>query len=350
MIIKGKAETAGLLARPPVHLRAALFHGRDAGLVRDRAQRLAGRVTERPDDPFDVGLMVQSDIDDQPQRLEEELAAISMLGGRRLVWLRLSDDKGYAAKRTVEALASHVAGEFNPDAFFLIEAPALSKDAPLRKSAEREPSVAVVACYDDEPADLKELARHALSKESLGLTNEALDLFVGRLPPDRGVAKAEIERLILFLGPHAGRSTDVPELQDFLGVEAEASLGRAADDAFGGRLAEAQAALAGAGLPSGSAPAAVRAMGYHLGRLRRVLTAHESGAELKSAARAAGVFWKEEREFLRQARAWTLHHLDSLQSEVLAADQSCKHTGAPAELLAERLALSIAMRAQRLGL
>ena len=62
------------------------------------------------------------------------------------------------------------------------------------------------------------------------------------------------------------------------------------------------------------------------------------------------MFWKNEREFLRQARAWTLADLDKLQPEVLAADRACKTAGSPDQLIAERLALQIAGRARRLGL
>ena len=70
----------------------------------------------------------------------------------------------------------------------------------------------------------------------------------------------------------------------------------------------------------------------------------------QSAAKSVGVFWKTEREFLRQARAWTLPHLDQLQPLVLAADKACKTSGAPDDLIAERLVLTIASRARSLGL
>ncbi len=62
------------------------------------------------------------------------------------------------------------------------------------------------------------------------------------------------------------------------------------------------------------------------------------------------MFWKQEREFLRQARTWSLEELDRLQPEVLAADKACKTTGSPDQLIAERLALTVAGRARRLGL
>jgi DNA polymerase-3 subunit delta len=91
-------------------------------------------------------------------------------------------------------------------------------------------------------------------------------------------------------------------------------------------------------------------MGMHLGKLRRTLTLAQSGAGLAEAAKASGVFWKNEREFLRQARAWTLDGLEPLQAEILNADRACKTTGSPDQLIAERLALTIAGRARRLGL
>jgi DNA polymerase III subunit delta len=91
-------------------------------------------------------------------------------------------------------------------------------------------------------------------------------------------------------------------------------------------------------------------MGMHLGRLRRALTLHKSGAGLPEAAKAAGVFWKQEREFLRQARSWTLDELDRIQPDILNADKLCKTAGSPDQLIAERLALAVAGRARRLGL
>jgi DNA polymerase-3 subunit delta len=88
----------------------------------------------------------------------------------------------------------------------------------------------------------------------------------------------------------------------------------------------------------------------HLGKLRRTLTLAKAGAGLQEAAKASGVFWKQEREFLRQARAWSLADLDALQPQVLDADRACKTAGSPDRLIAERLALTVAGKAKRLGL
>jgi DNA polymerase-3 subunit delta len=350
MLLNRRPDIERFLSAPDKSVRAALIFGRDLGVVRERAQELAGKVAERPDDPFDVALVSDGDLDDDPGRLVDELMAYSLMGGRRLVRLRLSTERVGPDRLAAAALERHAAGEFNPDAFFLIEAGNLDRNSAVRRAAEKQPAAVAIPCYEDEVGDLARLTREALVKDKVSLTNEALDLFVRRLPHERGVARREIERLALYLGPGSGAVGTADDLTDFLGVEPEASLAEAAQDAFGGRLAAAQAGLRRAAQEGEGGPAAVRAMSQHLGRLRRTATLRAAGAELAEAAKASGVFWKNEREFLRQARAWDLRTIGEVQPEVLAADRACKQTGAPDQLIAERLALAIAAKARRLGL
>jgi len=350
VILAKRPDIERFLARPEVGIRAALIYGRDMGVVRDRAITLAAKVVKDPDDPFDVSQLTDGDLDGDAARLEGELAAQSLMGGRRLVRLRLASEKAAIDKQCAEALTRHAAGELNPDAFLLIEAGNLGRDSALRKAAEKHAGAVVIPCYEDEPGDVARMVRESLAAENVGLTTDALGLFVARMPKERGVARQEIERLILFLGPGSGMTAGPGDLEAFMGVEPEASLSDAAADAFGGRLAEAQAGLRRARAEGEGGPAAVRAIGMYLGRLRRTLTLAHNGAALAEAAKASGVFWKQEREFLRQARSWTLSDLDRLQPDVLAADKACKTAGSPDGLISERLALQIAGRARRLGL
>jgi DNA polymerase-3 subunit delta len=350
MILGKRPDIERFLSRPDADIRAALIYGRDMGVVRERGQQLAARIAKDPNDPFDVAQLTDGDLDGDAGRLEGELAAQSLMGGRRLVRLRFATDKQGLDKLAAEALTRHAAGELNPEAFLLIEAGNLGRESALRKAAEKAEGAAAIPCYEDEPGDVARQVREALARDNLALTSDALQLFVARMPKERGVARQEIERLALFLGPGSGATASPADLEQFLGVEPEASLSDAAADAFGGRLGEAQAGLRRAAQEGEGGPAAVRAMGMHLGRLRRTLTLAKSGAGLQEAAKAAGVFWKQEREFLRQARSWTLEELDRIQPLVLDADRLCKSAGAPDGLIAERLALTVAARARRLGL
>ncbi|MBL8554237.1 MAG: DNA polymerase III subunit delta [Phenylobacterium sp.] len=350
MILSKRPDIERFLARPDATVRAALIYGRDIGVVRDRGHALAAKIVPNPDDPFDVAILTETDVADDAGRLEGELAAQSLMGGRRLVRLRFGDGKPSADKTAAEALERHARGELNPDAFFLIEAGALDRNSALRKAAEKANGAAAIPCYEDEPGDVARLIRETLARDGVSLNTDALNIFVNRLPKERGVARQEIERLALYLGPGSNTVATPADLEPFLGVEPEASLSDAAADAFGGRLGEAQAGLRRAAQEGESGPAAVRAIGIHLGRLRRTLTLIKAGAGPQEAAKASGVFWKQEREFLRQVRAWTLEDLDRVQPLVLEADRACKTAGSPDRLIAERLALSVASRARQLRL
>ncbi len=350
MILSKRPEVDRFLGHPPPDIRACLLHGRDRGGVRERADGLARRIVPNIDDPFDVALLTETDLEQDAGRLMDELAALSMMGGRRLVRLKLTGDKAGPLRIAADALKAHLDGQLNPDAFFLIEATALDRSSPLRKTAEAGKLAAAIAVYEDEVGDVSRLVREALAADKVGLTSDALEMFVSRLPKERGVMRQEIERLVLYLGPGSGVTANAADLEAHLGVEPEASLFDAANDAFGGRVAEAQGGLRRARAEGEGGPAAVRAMGQHLMRLRRAATLLGTGMGPQEAAKAVGVFWKQEREFLRQLRAWRLSDLDALQPDVLEADRQCKTTGYPDGLIAERLALNIAGRARRRGL
>ena len=350
MILAKRPDVDRFLARPDPTIRAVVIHGKDRSGVAERAEILCKTVTPDLNDPFNVTVLTDSDIDGDEARLEGALTALSMIGGRRLVRVRLGGEKGAIDKMLAAALKVHAEGGYNPDAMLVIEAGALSRDSALRKAAEAAKGAAGIACYEDEAGDIARMTREALAADKVGLTSDALDRFASRLPRERGLMRQEIERLALYIGPGSGRQIDVEELEAHLGVEADASLQDAALQAFGGRPGPSQAGLRRALAEGESAVLAVRQASMHLGKLRRINILQAAGAGAKEAAKAAGVFWKQETEMLRQARSWRLEDLDLVQDSVNVADVATKTTGMPEALIAERLLLEIAARARRLGL
>ncbi len=350
MIVSKRGEVDRFLGSPPASCRVVLLYGKDRGGVRERADMAASARGFAADDPFGAAVLTDADLDSDGARLVDELSALSLMGGPRSVRLRLSTDKASVDKAVAEAVKAHAAGAYNPECFLTIEAGALGKDSALRKAAEQSAGAAAIPCYEDEPGDLTRLVRDALRAERVGLTSDALDMFVARLPHERGVARQEIERLILFLGPGSGVTVGADDLVDHLGVEPEASLADAAVDAFGARLQAAHSGLKRAFGEGETGVDAIRALSGHLARLRKTAVLTAAGASASEAAKAARVFWKQEREFLRQARLWTAAALDAVQPELLDADRRCKQAGSPDGLIAERLFLTTASRARRLGL
>jgi DNA polymerase-3 subunit delta len=350
VILSKRPEIERFLNRPDPGIRAVVIHGKDRSGVGERAEILCKAITPDLNDPFNVSSLTDADIDGDEARLEEALTALSMIGGRRLVRVRLSGEKASIDKMLAGALKTHAEGGFNPDAMLVVEAGALGRDSALRKAAETGKGSVGIVCYEDEVGDIARMTREALAADKVGLTSDALERFVSRLPRERGLMRQEIERLALYIGPGSGRTIDVEELDAHLGVEPDASLQDAALQAFGGRPAPAQSGLRRAFAEGESSVMAVRQASIHLGKLRRINVLMSNGAGAKEAAKAAGVFWKQEAELLRQARSWRLDDLDTVLDSVNAADLATKSTGMPDQLIAERLLLEIAARARRLGL
>ena len=89
MILAKRPEVDRFLKSPDPAVRAALFHGKDRSGVGERAVILSKTVTPDLNDPFNVTLLTDSDIDSDPARLEDALTAMSLMSGRRLVRVRL---------------------------------------------------------------------------------------------------------------------------------------------------------------------------------------------------------------------------------------------------------------------
>ena len=350
MILAKRPEIDRFLSHPEPGVRAAVIHGKDRSGVAERATVLCRTVTPDLNDPFNVTVLTDTDIDADDGRLEDALTALSMIGGRRLVRIRLGSEKASIDKALAAALKTHAEGGFNPDAMLVIEAGALGRDSALRKAAEASKAAVGIACYEDETGDVARMTREALAAEKVSLSSDALDRFVSRLPRERGLMRQEIERLILYIGPGSGVQLGLDDLEAHLGVEPDASLQDAALQAFGGKAGPAQSGLRRALAEGESAVVAVRQASIHLGKLRRINVLQASGAGAKEAAKAAGVFWKQEAEMLRQARAWRLDDLDTVLDSISAADLATRTTGMPEALIVERLLLEIAAMARRMGL
>src|SRR5690606_918412 len=69
-----------------------LIYGPNEGLVRERADILARQVVADLKDPFNVAILTAAEVAADPARLVDEAAAMSLMGGRRVVRLDGAND------------------------------------------------------------------------------------------------------------------------------------------------------------------------------------------------------------------------------------------------------------------
>ncbi len=344
MKISGAAADRFAKAPDPA-VTAVLLHGPDRGLVRERAAAIAAQWTPDPSDPFAVATLTDSDIKSDPARLADEAAAMSLTGGARLVRVRLDGDSAPAAK-FIEALE---AGDAQAEAKILVETGELTPRSKLRTAFGKAKSAAEIGCYPDSPAALASIAEAMLESEGLSLDRDARARLTELLPSDRGFARAEIEKLILYKGPKGARaagedSVSLADLAAALSAGAEGDLDDLADAASTGGADQADAALRRI-LASGAAPVTViRALARHLSRLQEARAKLDSGASPDTAMGGLRppVFMMRKRAFGTALNRWPARALDSALREALDVEVKLKGSGAPAGAVLGKFVMGLA--------
>ena len=156
--------------------------------MQERAEKLLKSVVPDLTDPFNVADLSEAVLLADPARLADEAAAISMMGGRRVVRVRGAGNDLAESVRVI----SRRSGQCG-DALVVVEAGDLAKDSGLaqvvRQPTRLPPPSPAIA---DTARDLGDVVRDALRAEGLSIAPDALDDAVSRLGSDRGVTRREI--------------------------------------------------------------------------------------------------------------------------------------------------------------
>lgn len=173
--------------------RFYVIYGPDRGLVSERAGQLAKRSGVALDDPFALLKLDVSDLQGDPGRLIDEVNALGLFGGEKLVWLR-----GVNNEKPVLDAVQAILEQGAPANRLIIEAGDLKKGSGLRKIVEPSRDVAVVPCYADDARALNVLIDTELSTEGLAITPEARRHLIDQLGGDRVASRNEIRKLALY--------------------------------------------------------------------------------------------------------------------------------------------------------
>lgn len=216
-------------ASPPKTWVAVLLFGSNSGLVRERADRAARAVVPDLNDAFRVADLGADVLRKDPARLGDEVGAISMFGGRRVVRVRDATD---GLSETIGAFLEDPVG----DAFVVVEAGELTKTSSLRKLFEGAKSAGAIECYDDKPEDTARLIRETLDGIGWKAEPDALAYLSDALQTDRRLLRSELEKLSSYLGAGKGGSLTRAEAVMLIGDSGAVEADEIADAVVAGDL------------------------------------------------------------------------------------------------------------------
>ena len=342
MKLQGRAIEA-FVKSPDPKIRAVLVYGPDSGLVNERATAIGRTVVADLTDPFRVGELTQAVLADEPARLADEAAALSLTGGRRLVRVRGATDRAAAA------FASFLASPIG-DSLVVVEADELGAGSSLRKLFEGAEVGAALPCYIEDERDLARFAVDMLRAQGLDLSDDAAAFVAENLVGDRLLARRELEKLAIYIGECAGNSRKRIELDDVIaciGDNAQLPLEDAVLAAADADLPELDRALRRLWADDASGVAVLRIAQRHFQKLH-ITKARIAAGERSDAAIAQlrpKLFFKLEPRFRRQLDAWRLDRIARALERLLEAEAACKKTGAADQTLCARALYEVARMA-----
>ena len=329
---------AAFLLRPDQAIRAVLLYGRDAGLVRERADNLARTVCSDLQDPFRVAELSASTLAADPARLADEAAQKSLIGGRRVIRVR----------DAVDRLAALFAGFLESpagDGFIVVEAGELSGSG-LRRVFDTSPCAVAIGCYPDTPRDRAAVIRDTLRAHRITASGEATQFLVEHLGSDRLLTRAELEKLVLFAGE--GSLVELDDVLLSIGDSAALATDDAVMAAAEGDAAKVDRVLDRILQEGESAVSLIRAMLRHLQRLHMLAARVAAGATPAEVVRTARppIFFRQEDNFKRQLVLWNEAGLRGQLDRIAQAELHMKLTGLPPETICREALLAVAQAAR----
>jgi DNA polymerase III subunit delta len=332
-----KASIGRAVDQPNPKVRFYLFHGPDEGQSRALAARLLEALGAAK------FLVPAGAVKSDPASLADEAGAMSLFGGKRLIWIEP------ATKDIEEGVATLLEAPATESPVVAI-AGALSKTSALLKLAEAAPLALAFAAYAPEGQDAVRMVVDVGRRYGLKISPPIAQQLADAAANDQAIVAQELQKLALYLdaSPHAPKELDHEAVEAVGADTAEGDFQRLADLALGGSMEELTEELAR--LPSAGTEAipVIRSLQRRLLMLAPARARIERGERIDSVMTSLGraLFWKDKPVVERMLAKWSAEELATVAERAGRLERELMFTPAPdREALGEEL-LAIARKAR----
>jgi DNA polymerase-3 subunit delta len=332
-------NVSGFLASADKTSGPVLLYGPDAGLVSERAVRLAQRFAQSENPPGEIVRVDDSDLEQNPDHLSIELLTMPMFGGRKIV-------RAIAGRRINAAMLKSLVDGPPLAGSLIVEAGDLKPVDAMRALFDKSTTGVAIPCYADEARDLSGMIAEVLEAAKLTITPEALQQLVARLGADRALSRSEVDKLALYAGQKG--TIDIDDVEAVVGDAAELAMDRVVNAAALGQAARALVECDRAFAAGENPQSLIAATQRHLIRLHRTRAALDAGRSLDEIIRnmRPPLHFKQRQAFEAQCRQWSASRLTDALARVAAAAKSARLNASLEAVLAEQLLLDVSALAK----
>ena len=314
--------------------RGALVYGPDFGSVLETAEQIAKMITPDLKDDFCVIRLTPSKIKENKSCVLDGAKAMSLMGGRKLVWIKEADN-------TCSFVPEEVFDAVKSDAFILMTADNLPKNSALRVVSEEHPKCLTIACYADEEKDIVAAITACLNEQGYRASIAAMNLLKERLTENRVATRRELEKLMTYVGDR--KQVEEDDVLAIITCNTTTSFDTLCMAVAGGRQKEADEALSLLLASGETSVGIVRVLINYFNKLLLAVNAVANREPIEIASKRilrAGQF-KLESEVKRQLSIWKKEWVIRVLNLLAETEKQTKTTGYPADLMVARTILTI---------
>lgn len=326
--------------KAPAATRLFLLHGPDEAGSHSLAKRVGtalGPEAER------ISLS-GADLKNDPARLADEAASLSMFGTARWVLVSPAGDEVVDAAGAL--LSAPAAG--NP---VVMVAGALKGTSKLLKLATADAQALAFASYLPDARDFDRLVGELARARGLAVQPDVARRLAEAAGANRAVIEQELEKFALFLDARPGSSVAVDhEVVAAIGAALdEGDAGELVEHLFGGNPSAAAAELNRLRSEGVEGITLIRAALRRALLLTKLRSSVDQGQSPSAVVTAQGksLFWKEKDFVERQLGSWDGASLARCLSRLVAAEREVKRSAGLGPIAAETALLAIARKGDR---
>jgi DNA polymerase-3 subunit delta len=310
---------------------AVLLYGPESGLISINQKKIVSRIVSNPQDPFLVISLGEKQLEQDQGLLADEFAAISMLGGRKLIKVDGGNKMTESLKLIFEAPKKQTNFKIVGDNFILIVAGDLDKKSSLRKFAEISPYIASIPCYEDDSATIFAIIRQKFIEHSFTFENQVIELLLGRFGKNRQIILNEVDKLFLFMGD--GRHITTEILQQNIADIAEISAYNLVEQ-FANRDAQKAILFLEKLFNEKTSPITIlRFLNNYFNKLSLVKSNVNNGSNLDLELKIQNVFFKQQPSFKKHLNIWSQKAIGNILIKLQELEIKCKNNNFDSELL-----------------
>ena len=339
MIIKQK-ELRNFLQTKKSEIFSCLIYGSNQGLIHETSQIIINEILKDDKNDFNYLELDQKKIRDEKDYMIDEYNSRSMIGDKRILFLRESADKN--TKHVKETLKNN-----NKDTCLILESGQLNKNSSLRIFYEKSSSLVIIPCYDDDKNTIGQIVEGILHEEDLKIDNDAKKYLLDILGNDRQIAKKEIEKLVLYAGGDK-KNFSLLDIENIINDSKKVTLDSISKIVLTGDSDTLNLDLEKMYGSGSTAIAILRSIARNTERLHLVKGLIEDGYTTSKAMSNLypPVFWKDKDNFYLQIKKWSYKNLSSALEILTKAEIMCKKNYLSENIICSQALLKISSLAR----